>query len=235
MKYMGSKMRIWKDIAPFILEKRKEGQCYVEPFCGGCNSLSNVNGWRLAADINPYLIAMFRSLLNNEPQYFPIEKELYKNAYNAYKCSERNKFSQSDLGWIGFMASYNGKFFNGYSGVSHGRNYVFESMRNILNQLDSLRGVKFYCCSYNELVIPKKSIIYCDIPYKGTTKYQDDFNHDKFYQWCFDKKSEGHRVYISEYWMPDDFDCIWSKKISNSLDRYSEQKAYKTERLFTIK
>ena len=196
--------------------------------------MSTAGGWRLTADINPYLIAMFRSLLDDEPQYFPIEKELYKNAYNAYKYSEEDKFSQSDLGWIGFMASYNGKFFNGYSGVSHGRNYVFESIKNILNQVDSLRGVEFHCCSYDKLKIPKKSIIDCDIPSCGTTKYQNDFDYDKFYRWCFDKKSEGHRVYISEYWMPDDFDCIWSMKVDNSLDRYSEQRSFKTERLFTI-
>ena len=103
---------------------------------------STAGGWRLAADINPYLIAMFRSLLNNEPQFFPIERELYQDAYKSFKSLKGN-FSQSDLGWIGFMASYNGKFFNGYSGISSGRNYVFESMRNVLNQIDSLRGVEF--------------------------------------------------------------------------------------------
>lgn len=233
MKYMGSKRRIWKDIAPFILEGRKDGQCYVEPFCGGCNSLSNVNGWRLAADINPYLIAMFRSLLDDEPQYFPIDEKLYKRAYESYK-SGNNKYSLADLGWIGFNASYNGKFFNGYCGNYPKRDYISEGIKNILNQLDSLRGVEFHCCSYDELEIPKKSIIYCDIPYRGTTKYQNDFNYDKFYHWCFDKKEEGHRVYVSEYWMPDDFKCIWIKKVSNSLDRYSEQKTLKNERLFTI-
>ena len=56
MKYMGSKKRIWKYIAPIILENRKEGQLYVEPFCGGCNSISQVDGRRMAGDNNPYLI-----------------------------------------------------------------------------------------------------------------------------------------------------------------------------------
>lgn len=44
MKYMGSKRRLWKDIGPIILENRREGQWYVEPFVGGCNSLVNVEG-----------------------------------------------------------------------------------------------------------------------------------------------------------------------------------------------
>lgn len=231
MRYMGSKRRLWKDIAPFILEGRKDGQCYVEPFCGGCNSISNVNGNRIAADVNPYLINMFRSLIKGEPQYFPIERELYNEAFLSYKNNDKT-FSESDLGWIGFMASYNGKFFNGYSGISAGRNYVFEAMRNILNQIDSLRGIDFHCCSYDKLIIPNKSIIYCDIPYRGTTKYQDGLDYDKFYQWCFDKKSEGHRVYISEYWMPDDFDCIWEKEVRCSFNTENNKRV---ERLFTIR
>ena len=59
MKYMGSKRRIWKHIAPIILNGRKENQYYVEPFCGGCNSIANVNGNRIASDINPYLMEMW--------------------------------------------------------------------------------------------------------------------------------------------------------------------------------
>lgn len=64
MRYVGSKKRICKHIIPFILEGRKENQYYVEPFCGGCNTLSTVGGSRLAADINPYLIDMLRKGIN---------------------------------------------------------------------------------------------------------------------------------------------------------------------------
>lgn len=233
MRYMGSKARIWKHMAPIILENRKDGQCYVEPFCGGCNSLSMVNGWRLAADINPYLIAMFNSLLNDEKQFYPIGRELYQKAFNSYKNSD-NKFKLSDLGWIGFMASYNGKFFNGYNGISSGRNWEDEAIKNIIKQIDYLRGVEFHCCSYDELDIPKKSIIYCDIPYRGTTGYQNEIDYDKFYQWCFYKKKEGHSIFISEYNMPKEFKCIWQMKVPNSLDRYSEQRTFKTEKIFTL-
>lgn len=74
---MGSKRRIWKDIAPLILGNRKRGQCYVEPFCGGCNSLCNVDGWRIASDVNPYLISMWKGLLNDEKVVFEIDKKYY--------------------------------------------------------------------------------------------------------------------------------------------------------------
>lgn len=58
---MGSKRRIWKYISAFVLSERKSDDVlYVEPFCGGCNSLCRVTGRRLAADVNPYLIAMWK-------------------------------------------------------------------------------------------------------------------------------------------------------------------------------
>ena len=35
MQYLGGKTRIAKEILPIILADRKEGQYFVEPFCGG--------------------------------------------------------------------------------------------------------------------------------------------------------------------------------------------------------
>lgn len=63
MKYMGSKSRIAKHILPIILDGRKDGQYYAEPFCGGCNVIDKVPGNRIANDSNPYLIAMWERKL----------------------------------------------------------------------------------------------------------------------------------------------------------------------------
>ena len=223
-----------------FLSNRKEGQCYVEPFCGGCNSLCNVDGWRIASDINPYLIALFKGLLSDEKVVFDIDKEYYDQVRQSYRNND-NRFSDFEKGWVGFMASYNGCFFNSYSGngvkTKYGkiRNYINESMLNIIKQIGKLRGVDFRCCSYDELDIPQNSIIYCDPPYRDTAKYDRiQFDYEKFYNWCFDKRNEGHEIFISEYWMPNDFRCVYEKKIINNLDRYSELKGIRTEKLFTI-
>ena len=61
MKYMGSKNRIAEHILPIILKDRKENQYYVEPFVGGANMIDKVNGLRIGADINPYLIELFKN------------------------------------------------------------------------------------------------------------------------------------------------------------------------------
>lgn len=47
MKYQGSKRLIIKKILPFLLEGRKPGQYYVEPFVGGGNSIMHVTGKRI--------------------------------------------------------------------------------------------------------------------------------------------------------------------------------------------
>lgn len=189
MKYMGSKRRLWKDIGPIILKERKKGQVYVEPFVGGCNSLVNVKGRRLAADVNPYLIAMLKSVLRGEPQFYPIPKELYNELRQAYRNHDFSRYSLSDIGWVGYMASFNGRFYEGgYSGNNIKskdgvRNYIDEAIRTFFKDIENLKGVVFKCCSYDELVIPKNSVVYCDPPYRDTTKYAiSEFDYEKFYK-----------------------------------------------------
>ena len=49
--------------------------------------------------------------------------------------------------------------------------------------------------------------------------------------------SRNNVVLISEYWMPDDFQCIWSKEIVVSLDsnkKECDENNIRVERLFTI-
>lgn len=73
------------------------------------------------------------------------------------------------------MASFNGRFFDGgYSGHNvvgkngKARDYIREQIENTMRDVPLLKGVEFYSGSYDELVIPDRSIVYCDIPYKAT-------------------------------------------------------------------
>lgn len=215
IKYMGSKRRLAKHLLPIILKDREEGQWYVEPFVGGANMIENVDGRRIGADSNEYLIAMFVSLQNGwEPPKRVSE--------NAYRFIRENKTVKPHLtGYIGFQLSYGGKFFGGYRRDSIGkRDYSLEAYRDSINQKQKLTDVKFVHSSYDELSIPPNSIIYCDPPYANTTKYKsDDFDHDKFWQWCRDKHNEGNRVFVSEYSAPDDFECVWQMEITSSLTK----------------
>lgn len=229
MKYMGSKNRIAKDILPIILKDRiSEEQYYVEPFCGGCNLIDKVKGNRIASDINPYLIAMYQEILNG----WRPKDDYTEQDYNNVK---QNKKKNSYLsGYFGFALSYGGKWFGGWRRDGQGkRNYVKEAYNNMLKQIPNLKGIDFFNVNYDKLDIPNNSIIYCDIPYKETTKYNTTFDYDNFYNWCRYMKKQGHQIFVSEYNMPDDFICVWQKEITSSLTQDTGSKKA-IEKLFTI-
>lgn len=240
MKYMGSKNRISKSILPIILKDRTD-EYYIEPFVGGCNLIDKVSGKRIGGDNNYYLIEMWKGLQNNNKRPHTITKDLYSSARNEYNLIKKGKeidreFSDFLIGWIGWMGSYNGRFFDGgYSGHSVGktnRDYISEQIRNTESQIDKIGSVIFKHSSYENLDIPKGSIIYCDIPYNNTKKYSTSkgFDYDKFWEWCR-VISEDNKIFISEYEAPDDFKCIWEKEVTNSMNT---TKTYKpTEKLFT--
>ena len=76
------------------------------------------------------------------------------------------------VGYVGFQLSYGAKWFGGYRRDSIGkRNYSLEAYNNIVKDISLLKNIDFYNLTYNELIIPENSIIYCDPPYKNTTKY----------------------------------------------------------------
>ena len=244
MKYMGSKARIAKYILPIILENRKEGQYYVEPFCGGCNMIDRVGGMRLAADNNKYLIALFEGLQEGRKHTKEIPRELYNRARSEYNAGTEIEFSLFEIAWIGYMASANGRFYEGgYSGTSKTkigteRNYIEESIKGIEKQIPLLSGTHFQCSDYTDLEIPLGSIVYCDIPYKGTKQYatSKNFNHSKFWNWAREK-SKQNTLFVSEYSAPDDFECIWEMEVKSSLSANAGFGGNKNsiEKLFMLK
>lgn len=215
MKYMGSKSRISKEILPIILKERKVDQWYVEPFCGGCNMIDKVDGLRIAADINAPLISLFREIQRGWKP--PI---ISKDEYSEVR-SNPDKFPGYLVGWCAFGVSYCGKYFGGYAGVVKTkdgiRDYQREALSALLKQSAKLSDVHFKISGYSDLSIPEKSIIYCDPPYKGTTGYGLQFSHDDFWEWVRGNSVQGHSIFVSEYSAPEDFQCIWEKKIKSSL------------------
>lgn len=138
---MGNKQRIADDIIPIMLNNYN-GNTFVDAFCGSCSVIEKVpqSYKRIANDKQKYLIAMWKTLTNGGSKDLPmhIDRDLYNSVRD---CSHgRNSLYQDDyVGWVGFMASFNGRFFDGgYSGHhvkgSNGkeRDYISENIRNFL-------------------------------------------------------------------------------------------------------
>jgi len=230
---MGSKARFAKEILPIILDGRKPEQWYVEPFAGGMNAICEVQGNRVANDIHYYLIQMWKELINGW-----IPNKITKEEYYNVK-SHQDKYPAYFVGWAGFNCSYSGKWFGGFAGktktkIGTTRDYQQEAIKNTLNQVPKMKGVALENKPYYELNLPINSIIYCDPPYKGTTKYANSFNHNDFWNWVRDISEQGHTVFVSEYNAPADFDCVWQKKAKSSLSANSKAGGNKSsiEKLF---
>ena len=233
MKYMGSKARFSKYLLPIILKDRLENQVYIEPFAGGMNMIDKVDGVRMANDQHEELMAMWHALIYDhwDPPQLLTEAE-----YQNIRTNQQD-YPKHLVGYVGFN-SFGGKWFSGYRRDKEGkRDYWGEHYRNITKQLPNLDGVILSCKSYLDLKFKEKSIIYCDPPYASTTKYRDDFNHKVFWDWCRKQSKLGHKVFISEYNAPEDFECIWEMPSKTTFSWHAENLSTKEniERLFILK
>ena len=233
MKYMGSKSRITKYIIPIIQsEIDKSGYDYWEPFCGGCNVIDKIiASKRFASDIHPQLIAMWQKL-QEDTSWIP-ESVSYEQYSDVRSYPE--KYPDWYVGWVGFIASYNGRYFDGgyaktiVSKTGVERNYYDEAKRNILKQLPLLSDVKFINCDYKDRH-PQNLVIYCDPPYQDTKKYSTgNFDHNLFWD-TMRLWSEDNIVLISEENAPEDFRCIWQQEITRTQD--NRKRSVSIEKLF---
>lgn len=246
MKYMGSKSRIAKYIVPIIQGYINESGSlyYLEPFVGGANVIDKIKCEnKIGSDKNKYLIALLQRVQSGQSLYAEVPKELYDKARTAFNNGDTSEFEDWQVGNIGFIASYNGRWFDGgyakpvYEKTKNGeryRDYYREAKDNILKQSENLKDIVFQCGDYRELYNPVNMVIYCDPPYQGTKQYANamTFDYDEFWQ-TMREWSKNNIVLISEQNAPDDFECIWEQEVSRSIKASDNKKA--TEKLFKYK
>lgn len=236
MQYRGSKNRLAKELAPIIQSYINEDTVgYLEPFVGGANLIDKIKcDNKLGSDIHKQLIELLKHAQNSTDN-FP--ETISEEDYNYIKA-HRDEFEDWYLGLVGFCCTYSNRYFNTYARGNDKRDRTNEAIRNIIKQSPNLKNIKFKCCDFREYKDLKGYVIYCDIPYKNTTQYnKDEFPYEDFYEWC-KVMSRNNTVLISEYNMPDEFECIWEKEIkvlTNSKRKSNDDKNNKIERLYIIK
>ena len=176
---------------------------------------------------------MWKHLTENQNDEYP--KEISYEHYSDVRAN-KGKYPDWCVGYVGFLASYNGRFFDGgyaktvisKTGVT--RNYYREAKDNIFKQLPDVVGIKFACLDYSDAK-PHDMIVYCDIPYFGTKQYSTskDFDHEKFWN-IVREWSKNNIVFVSEEHAPDDFECVWQQEIIRTQDNTKRTKA--VEKLF---
>ena len=103
-----------------------------------------------------------------------------------------------------------------------------------LEHLQSLQSLQSFGRDYREVEIPEGALIYADPPYYQTNcgKYSG-FDNDTFYKWALEQDN----IFISEYWMPDDFIEVarFEKTIlsaANGNSQKAEEKIYTNRRTY---
>lgn len=229
MKYKGSKNRLAKYLKPIFDKTRIPNSYYVEPFVGGANMIDKMDGKKIGADINPYLIALLKQLQTDWKIPYISEEDFKHIMLN------KKRYPDYLVGYVMFPSSFNGL------GKSYAktiickttnriRDYQKEAINNLTKQRVNLKNINFICTSYVDLKIPINSTIYCDIPYKNTSGYNNtNFNHAAFFEWAREK-SKNHFLYISEYEAPKDFINIFKKVIDAKT--FSSKPLFRVEKLF---
>lgn len=236
MQYLGGKSRIAKPISEIINNELSKGKPkhFVSLFCGSCAVEAQVVGAKskILNDSHPYLMAMWQKLNN---RLWEIPDSISKEQYEYIK---NNKDENKALtGFTGFACSFGGKWFGGYAHLKNyeDKNYAKYSKNSLLRKMKTLQGSSFLCMDYRDVFIPDRSVVYCDPPYKNTTKYSNSsiFNHEEFWEYIR-KISKYSKVFISEYVAPSDFVEIWSKPQTTKLDaRVKENIFVSMDKLFT--
>ena len=230
MKYMGSKRRIASEILPIMLAERGD-RPWVEPFVGGGNMIDCIKGGLIiGADANRYTIEALISIRDHVDELPKNNTEFTEDDYKKLKTSD----NYPHKGFAGFQYSFGSKWLGGWARDKDNRDYVRCSYALAVKQSPYLQDKVLINCDYKELNLPDNSLIYCDPPYRGTTKYKSSINYEEFWQWVRWRELDGHIVFVSEYNAPDDFDCIWSKEITTNLDNQQGKKLKPVEKLFRL-
>ena len=240
MRYVGSKNKIAKDLIPIIQSYiTDDTNGYLEPFVGGANVIDKINcKKKIGLDIHEELIALLQKAQTD--YIFPeliLEDEYYKVKNN------KEEYEKWYVGLVGFCASFGAKYFGGYARDSKNDNsgkWSKGAINNLNKQRQNLKGIHFQCLDFRN--IPKDKInnyvIYCDIPYKGTTEYKTQkFPYDDFYEWC-KEISKRNILLISEYGMPNDFECLWEikhKTLMDSNKKSDDSNNIRIEKLYTYR
>jgi DNA adenine methylase len=216
MAYLGGKAKCAEHILNVLNDPQHNNKDYIEPFVGYCHILRRVLNKKsyTASDNNKYLIALLKHNQQTPNSHYDITKD----EYNLIKANP-DDYDILKSAYAAFCYSYNGKFFGGYVNQSKRRDNYPAERKRYYDKLHTNPIIKKTNFSYDDYTIynnVKDALIYCDPPYRETTKYHNEFNSDAFWDWVR-KMSKDNVVYVSEYTAPDDFECIAEKEKYNSV------------------
>ncbi len=228
MQYFGGKNRLANEIVSILNSYRKENQKFVEPFVGGLNIVSKMEGERLAFDLHYELIELYKAMQNGWIPPDAIDNDTYLKAKNS------NNISPAFKAFVGFGCSFAGKYFGGFAKNSRNENYCKSAQKALLKKISTCQNVVFENKDYRTLKF-ENCLIYCDPPFHGVTQYSNGkFDSEEFWRYMREW-SKNNTVIVSEYNAPSDFECIWAKETKTEIRTKANGREKRVEKLFKYK
>lgn len=243
MRYVGSKNRLSKELAPIIQSYITEDTvAYIEPFVGGANMIDKIkHHTRIGSDLHYELIELLKYARDN---YDKLPKTFTEEEYNKVKHN-RDSYESWYVGLVGFCGAFGAAYMRGFARGYKAdritpRDQPAEAIRNLKKQAPKLEGITFECKSFTDYNPQeyKNCVFYLDPPYRSTFGYSTGkFPYEEFDKWAIEL-AKNNTVLISEYTMPvDKFECIWSKEykvnVKNNIKHNKDKK--RVEKLFKVR
>jgi DNA adenine methylase len=234
MQYFGGKFRIRRQIAELI--NSYNPVLYLEPFCGSAWVAELVEAQlRVCCDLNSDLVAMWQAVQYGWEPPGEITQEQY---YEIKAMPSPNPLKA----FAGFGCSFAGKYFGGYA-RGHGadaktaKSQLNKRMYAKTEKSQGLKDVHFNCVDYEAAItLYDPDIVYCDPPYKGTTKFYGlpEFDHSRFWDVMYEE-SYKRVVLISEYEAPKEFEAVLSIPTKTEIRSSAGERIPRVEKVFKLR
>ena len=240
MRYVGSKNRLSKELAPIIQSYiTDETVTYIEPFVGGANMIDKINHHnKIGSDLHKQLIA----LLNKAKYDKDSIPDRISLGYHQKVKRNQSDYPDWEVGLIGFCSCFGADFMKGYARNKKGDNsgaWSAGAIKNLKKQSELFKDITFECKSFQDYnpADYKNCVFYLDPPYREVYGYSTGkFPYEEFDKWAIEL-AKNNTVLISEYQMPEDkFECIWSKDVKVRLtDKGYIENNKRVEKLFKVR
>lgn len=222
-------------LGPIIQAIAANKKKYVEPFGGGLNMYTSIrHPDKQAYDINPHLVALINGVAAGRSLPDLYDAELYHAA--RVDRADPVAFDDFTIGAFGFLATYAGRWFAGFSVRLGGRDYVRERVSNLDRQLAGVpRPLNFEVSAYQDIPVTSDTCYYLDPPYAGTTGYRDAFEFGPFLAWARDLASDpSNVVLLSGYEVPEGASVLAAIPKRVALSKQVEARRTTTEFLVAL-
>jgi len=245
MRYVGGKFRQAKHVC-FELKRRKKLRTrYIEPMMGGGAVFAKAAPLfkeAIGADVVEDLMLFWMAVRDGWTPPIEVSKDDYERLLNEGPSALR--------GWVGFVASYNGRWWGGYGPKAAGRDYLAESYRSTMKKAAGMTHADFVCCPYWEHEVDANTAVYCDPPYEHTTGNNhsgrktpegssdgiygtEHFDHARFWVVMEEWVQKGALVLVHEYDAPEGWERVCTTGRVETMNHRGQSSGSRKESLWT--